>query len=537
MLASHLITQWHPTKNYGIDIHTIKPHSNKKIWWKCENGHEWLAPVNNRTNGRGCRYCSGQRASATNNLAIKNPKLAKEWSQRNEVGPENITAFSNKKVWWVCEQGHEWQATVFSRSSSGCPYCSGNRATSNNNLSLYPNLVKELHPTKNGAINIGEICPMSGKKMWWFCKHGHEWEARVADRTRGRKCPCCVKNYSDLEIRVLTELKLLFKNVKWHDKSFGIEIDIYIPEHKIAIEVDGSYWHKNKLRGDKKKNSILSKHGVRLIRIREKPLKSISDLDITSRVYEEHLPIMLRLVNKLSSLTNMTYNYAHIANDLSYLKMRSEYIPENNITNLRYDLVREWHTERNGSLKPENFTCGSNQKVWWICQEGHEWKTDISHRTKLNGSGCPYCNGTRVTKETSLEFVHPEISKEWDYEKNSLSPAEVHQCSGKNFWWECQKGHQWKDSVERRTTRKYGCPYCSGKRICESNSLYALKGDVCEEWNYEKNGLLSPKTFAPYSNKKVWWKCKVCNHEWAASINNRTGNKRGCPNCWRKKYE
>ena len=39
-----------------------------------------------------------------------------------------------------------------------------------------------------------------------------------------------------------------------------------------------------------------------------------------------------------------------------------------------------------------------------------------------------------------------------------------------------------------------------------------------------------------YAGKKVWWKCKECNHEWPASIANRS-NGRGCPKCNESKGE
>ncbi|MCD8196887.1 MAG: zinc-ribbon domain-containing protein, partial [Lachnospiraceae bacterium] len=34
---------------------------NKKVWWKCENGHEWRATIASRSNGCGCPVCLGRR--------------------------------------------------------------------------------------------------------------------------------------------------------------------------------------------------------------------------------------------------------------------------------------------------------------------------------------------------------------------------------------------------------------------------------------------------------------------------------------------
>lgn len=52
-------------------------------------------------------------------------KLLMEWNYEKNKGinPEDYTADSRKKVWWKCPYGHEWMATIKSRSEGmGCPY-------------------------------------------------------------------------------------------------------------------------------------------------------------------------------------------------------------------------------------------------------------------------------------------------------------------------------------------------------------------------------------------------------------------------------
>ena len=64
-------------------------------------------------------------------LAEKNPDLITEWNAEKNVGltPWNITSRNKKKVWWKCKYGHEWEASIYSRTGlgTGCPYCSGQR--------------------------------------------------------------------------------------------------------------------------------------------------------------------------------------------------------------------------------------------------------------------------------------------------------------------------------------------------------------------------------------------------------------------------
>lgn len=99
--------------------------------------HEWEATINNRTHGNGCPYCSGRFiVKGKNDLQTVNPDLAKEWNyeKNNGLTPVDVTANSNKKAWWKCRKGHEWQATIANRNhGNGCPYCSGRYAIKDEN--------------------------------------------------------------------------------------------------------------------------------------------------------------------------------------------------------------------------------------------------------------------------------------------------------------------------------------------------------------------------------------------------------------------
>ena len=109
--------------------------SSKKVWWQCEKikTHEWEATISNRTNRIGkknkqisCVYCSGQKVGEDNNLLFKFLEVAKEWhpTKNGDKKPQDYTSGSNEKFWWKCVKDHEWEATIWGRSSgSGCPKC------------------------------------------------------------------------------------------------------------------------------------------------------------------------------------------------------------------------------------------------------------------------------------------------------------------------------------------------------------------------------------------------------------------------------
>jgi hypothetical protein len=124
-----LVAEWHPTLNGDLTPDNVVAGSHQIIWWKCPKGpdHEWPATAINRSRGRGCSQCAGQRVSVTNSLA-RFPNLVAEWhpTLNGNQQPETLTAGTNRKVWWLCPRDptHTWQAQVSSRvKGSGCSKC------------------------------------------------------------------------------------------------------------------------------------------------------------------------------------------------------------------------------------------------------------------------------------------------------------------------------------------------------------------------------------------------------------------------------
>ena len=131
-------------------------------------------------------------------LLFSNPEVAKEWNyeKNGNLKPEHFAENSNKKVWWKCSKGHEWQATIASRNKlHGCPYCSGRFAIKGENdlQAVNPTLANEWNYEKNDGLTPMDVLPNSNKKVWWKCSKGHEWQAIIANRNKGLGCPVCRK--------------------------------------------------------------------------------------------------------------------------------------------------------------------------------------------------------------------------------------------------------------------------------------------------------------------------------------------------------
>lgn len=276
----NLAQQWHPTNNNKLTPSHVFPKSGRAAWWRCGKGHEWQAKIAHRANGSGCPICSGRQAASETSLTALFPAVAAEWHPHRNVPlmPDAVRPRAGKKVWWQCKSGHEWNTTIASRvGGSGCPYCAGQRATTETSLAaLRPKLVPEWHKTKNANLSPRDITVSSNKKVWWICKRGHEWQAVVGNRSKGIGCPFC-------------------------------------SGHRPSAT-----------------HNLLSKHPT---------------------------------------------------------------------------LASEWHPTKNGSLKPSAVVPGSHTSVWWLCSRGHEWQSAV--KSRVAGTGCPYCAGRRFSAIAPEAVVVP----------------------------------------------------------------------------------------------------------------------------------
>lgn len=191
------------------------------------------------------------------------------------------------------------------------------------------------------------------------------------------------------------------------------------------------------------------------------------------------------------------------------------------------NLMKEWDWDKNKSLDPNTTAHKSNKNAWWICcSKNHSWSSKISSRS--NGVGCPFCCNKKICFDNCLLTVNPKLAKEWNWDKNKLTPMNVSACSGRKVWWICEKGHEWEAKI---SSRKFGrrCPYCSNQKVNINNCLKTVKPDLIKEWNWDKNRL-NPIDVVAFSNKKVWWICEK-GHEWEAPVSRRSLSNRGCPYC------
>lgn len=202
-----LIPEW-SERNLPLTPDKITFGSNKRVWWKGACGHEWETSVKARSKGEKCPICSGARViEGINDLATLKPLLAQEWSKKNKLKPTEVSVASHKKIIWKCKHGHEWEASVKSRTinGTGCPYCSHNKVLAgfNDLASQYPDIAAEWSD-RNLPLLPTMVTAFANSKAWWKCRDcGNEWYTLISTRAGGSRCPYCsgytlLKGFNDL---------------------------------------------------------------------------------------------------------------------------------------------------------------------------------------------------------------------------------------------------------------------------------------------------------------------------------------------------
>lgn len=265
------------------------------------------------------------------------------------------------------------------------------------------NEFKQCELTTNSHKKIKLKCPNKSAKH-------PDYEINVYNINSGNSncfinCPKCTVKTSKAEMRIYSELKYTFKDVRWQQKIEGREADITIEDLKLVIEVDGYPWHMDKSKKDLVKNSVFEKNGYSVLRVRDPKLEEIkckslicnlSDLPLTDyNKIVEWININFKCnINIFTEWKNIEY-YKEIQSSLLSVPYDEsvEYLfPESK------DL---WDYKKNHPLLPSHFRIGSNMPVWLKCINGHSYEKKIYHIFRIRNDGkynnekqimnCPDC--------------------------------------------------------------------------------------------------------------------------------------------------
>ena len=512
------------------------------------------------------------------------PNLLKEWdySRNGDLDPKGISFSAHRKVWWRCEKGHSWEALVSNRARLGrsCPYCSHQLPIVGENdlLTLYPEVVKELSPTKNRGLNPTKIMPGTHKEAWFTCPTcGNEYKMRIYHRTIGMGCPVCAHKKI---IKGINDFGSMHPELakEWHPTKNGDRTP-----YEFASNSDFMAWWVCPI-GHEYKSKIVQRYNGKQCPICNKANKTSfpeqailyyvkkyfpDAINGYRNIFKNSMELDIYIPSKRigieydgmawhSSKTNIERDVRKYKickeNDIYLIRVREKAYEDNikacdallvlKTTTNPVDLNREiYHvlsiiTTSIEDLLPTNYSYDFNKQMEKMNFQMKLMDVDIERdRREIQKYLTEF--------EDSLGKHRPDLIDEWDYEKNKpLTPFNVKLNSNEKVWWKCKKcGHEWKASVaERGGHDKTNCPKCAneigGKKhhdfvLKKKGSIVETHPHILKKWDYERN-ILKPEEVTAGSGEKAWWKCPECGYSWQTTISHMSTRDSGCPCCANK---
>ena len=428
------------------------------------------------------------------------PEIEIYWHSdlNGDISPSSFKPSSNFHFWWKCDKSdceheHIWEAppervvkSLEKNGTPGCPFCSGyNYCVCNSLLGKFPEICEEWDYEKNGEVTPDKVAQFSNKKAWWICKDCNHSFQRIISEAHRYGCPCCAGLVVNSDGS--NSLEFLHPEVakEWHPDKNG-----NLTAEQVTIGSGNKPWWKCHTCEHEWKTqvNVKIKHGC--------PYCKAGRLHSDGR---------------------------------------------NSLLKLAPNLVEEFHPDELFRIDPKKETLGSKKRVNWICKDcNHEWNTIISSRA-LNKTECPSCDGQAVHSDgsNSMASTHPELAKEFHPKKNGdLTPDNLKAGTNRRIWWRCQTcQNEWKvaggSRLHQPTGKTTGCPYCSRGNLHSDgrNSMRNSNERLTKEFHPYKNGNFTPDNIIASSNKRIWWKCIDCEHEWRALADSRHLNELGCPCC------
>jgi len=231
-------------KKEGYELLSKKYINNKtKLKVICPEGHDWCPSYFQFQQGNRCLYCSGKKKHSYSYI-------------KEQIEKENYRLLSKEykgafyKLYIQCDKGHEYY-TKFNNFQQGqrCMECYLNSKPYS--VDYVKNEIK-----KKGYKLLSKNYVNCKEKLLIECNKGHKWKTSYNSLQQGSGCPTCwgASVTSKMEKEVLSTVKDITNEkiipnertlIKNPLTNRFLELDIWIPSLKKAIEFNGEYWHNS----------------------------------------------------------------------------------------------------------------------------------------------------------------------------------------------------------------------------------------------------------------------------------------------------
>lgn len=229
---------------YGYAFSVYQGNHTKLMIHCPEHGMFEMTPANHNS-GHGCPKCKGVATSKSQQSTTEEfiKKANAVHGDRFDYSKTKYTS-SRSKLTIICRSHGEFEQEANSHLQGfGCAECAGLKKHTNES---FIEKAKAVHGDKYDYSEVDYsgsyeqvliLCPIHGK-----------YSQKASDHVNaGAGCPKCTGRQSKPETEIIDLITSLGLQVVHGDRSVikPLEIDILVPEAKLAIEFNGNYWHSD----------------------------------------------------------------------------------------------------------------------------------------------------------------------------------------------------------------------------------------------------------------------------------------------------
>ena len=418
-----------------------------------------------------------------------------------------------------------------------------------------PYLLKEWDTSKNG--NFDDSIALYSRHKYWFvcseCETSFQTSPHSLVRSNFNCCPkCWIKRRGEGRHAAAYSKHSLLETNPELSKEFDSDANRTTPD-KVSINDNKKYWWKCSTCGFRWQAAPYNRNrGTGCPKCNKITHTSFPEQAIffyVSKEYpdtingDKHLGVELDIFIPSINIA-IEYDGEAWHQNIKKDEKKNSVCEKNKIKLIRIREKSCWFWPQTAYLKCISAESGSNDSL--------KEAIEMLFFELRNDLYCPDINIFRDEIEIKSQYMnaklknsllekYPEISKEWNYEKNyPVKPDNVDYGSGTKYWWICPKcGYEYQMTPNSRTCKGSGCPVCAHDVPLQGvNDFKTINPELMKEWDYERNNALNldPSKLLPKSEKKAWWICTKCGHRWQSMICNRK-NGRGCPVCAKNNHK
>jgi len=397
----------------------------------------------------------------------------------DKYGYDKVEYIDNKikvKIWCDrCEEYFEQQPQAH-MSGKGCAKCCSNMKLTTESF-ISKAILK--HGDKYGYDKVDYVNNATKVKIW--CNRCEEYfEQAPSGHVNGRGCFTCGSKSKGASQR------LTYDDVKKvvEDLGYTLISKEYINNTSKLDFVDneGYLYSVNfaSIKTGCKPDKFISSNKYTILNINKWIVDNNKNYVLISSKYKNSSSVLKLKCNKCNCEFTSSWNNIYLGKGCGIC--RGLQVGESNCLENKFPkIAKEFDVDKNIGMSAKTISYGSNKKVWWKCNKGHEWLAAVCDRTNNNGNrGCPYCSGHRVSEANCFSINRPDLILDWDHNKNKVSPDQYAKKSGRKVYWKCSKcSHEWKSSIaDRNRMSGGGCPACGMSKGETSVNNYLIENNL-----------------------------------------------------------